>query len=73
MNNTIPPRLLRPSEVQEITTLDRTTIWQKVKSGTFPAPLKISGVRIAWRPEDIAAWIASCRAQTGDSSKKAEV
>ena len=55
-----PSRLLRTSEVQELTTLNRTTIWQKVKAGTFPAPLKIAGVRIAWRPEDIAAWISSC-------------
>jgi prophage regulatory protein len=57
---TTPTRLLRTAEVQELTTLNRTTIWQKVKAGTFPPPLKIAGVRIAWRPDDIAAWMSSC-------------
>ena len=52
-------RLLRPSVVYETTTLDRATIWRKVKEGTFPQPLKISGVRIAWRHSDIEAWIAA--------------
>ncbi len=63
MNHAPTPRLLRPALVQELTTLDRVTIWKKVKAGTFPKPLKISGVRIAWLESDIQAWIASCAAE----------
>jgi prophage regulatory protein len=53
-------RLLRPAVVQEITTLSRSTLWEKVRAGTFPRPLKIHKQRIAWRASEVEAWIASC-------------
>lgn len=53
-------RLLRPSEVENLTTLDRVTLWRKVNDGTFPRPLKISANRIAWRASDVSAWVDAC-------------
>lgn len=63
-NDSSPVRLLKPSVVEDRTSLDRVTIWRKVRAGTFPAPLKISANRIAWKDADIAAWIASCEQAT---------
>jgi len=34
------------------------TLWRKVGSGDFPAPVKLSVGVTAWRVEDIRAWIA---------------
>lgn len=33
------------------------TLWRKVKDGSFPAPVKISQRGVAWRVEDVQAWI----------------
>lgn len=44
----------------------RSTWWANVKSGKFPAPVKLLGARItAWRAEDIHALIASLSNEGG--------
>jgi len=55
-----PSQFLSPREVETKTTLSRTTLWRKVKEGSFPKPKKISANRIAWSASDLAAWEASC-------------
>lgn len=35
------------------------TLWRKVKTGEFPAPVKLSSRVTAWRAEDVRAWIQS--------------
>jgi prophage regulatory protein len=35
------------------------TLWRKVNSGDFPAPVKLSVGVTAWRVEDVRAWIES--------------
>lgn len=34
------------------------TLWRKVSSGEFPAPVKLSAGVTAWKVEDVRAWIA---------------
>jgi prophage regulatory protein len=51
--------LLREAEVEVITSLSKTTRWRKIKAGEFPAPVKISTRRCAWRKSDIATWLES--------------
>lgn len=46
-------------EVQNSTGLSRSTIWDKVARGTFPAPIKLSANRSAWRHSDLIAWQAA--------------
>jgi prophage regulatory protein len=60
METPTPTVLLKPAEVQRRLTLDRVTIWRKVRAGTFPEPIKISENRIAWREADVEAFIAEC-------------
>jgi len=36
----------------------RTTWWAGVKSGRFPAPVKLGSQTRLWRVEDIRAWMA---------------
>lgn len=39
--------------------MGETTIWDKVRSGEFPAPIKLTERITAWRIEDIEAWMLS--------------
>jgi prophage regulatory protein len=52
--------------ITEILPFSATTLWRKVKSGDFPAPIKLGSTMNAWKAEDVAAWIkkqeaASCK------------
>ena len=38
------------------------TLWRKVKSGSFPAPCKLSERVTAWRVGDIREWMSAQRA-----------
>lgn len=35
------------------------TLWRKVKSGDFPAPVKLSDRVTAWKIQDVHAWLNS--------------
>lgn len=37
----------------------RLFAWRGAKNGTFPAPIKLSEARIAWRRDEVEAWLAS--------------
>lgn len=49
--------VLRLPEVRRRTGLGRTTIYNLVKSGSFPAPVELPGKRIAWPSDDVTDWI----------------
>ncbi len=34
-----------------------STVWRKVKDGTFPAPVKLSDNITAWRSSAVYAWM----------------
>lgn len=51
------PRLMHIKEVMVTTGLGRSTIYKKIKEGTFPPPLQISPGCVRWKDLDIAAWI----------------
>lgn len=37
----------------------RSTMWRRIKQGTFPAPIKLSERVTVWRYEDVMAWVAA--------------
>ena len=51
--------MLRPSEVMERTGLSRTTLWRRVRAGTFPPALVLGENAIGWKASAIEAWLAS--------------
>ena len=59
-------RLLRLSEVQARTALGRSTIYRKMREGSFPQPLKIGARAVRWIESEIEAWRAACPRATGD-------
>jgi len=48
---------VRLSELIKIVPFASSTVWRKVKEGTFPKPVKLSDRITAWRKEDIRLWI----------------
>lgn len=48
---------VRLSDLRPIIGMSDSTIWRRVKSHTFPAPLKLSERVTVWRAEAIRAWL----------------
>ncbi len=55
----IQPALLRRPEVQRITSLRPSTLYDLIKAGEFPRPVRLSRQSVAWRRVDIDAWVES--------------
>ena len=51
--------ILRPPAVMARTGLSRTTIWRRVKAGSFPAPLILGENSIGWTAQSIDDWLES--------------
>jgi len=50
--------LVRFRDLRTMIPLSRTSIWRHVTAGTFPKPLRLSKNAIAWRRDELCAWIA---------------
>lgn len=48
---------VRIASLRPIVPFSYSTLWRRVRTGTFPAPVKISERITAWRVEDIRAWL----------------
>lgn len=54
--------LLSPKAVCEQTSLSRATLDRLVAGGEFPSPVRITQRRLAFRKDDVAAWLAKVAA-----------
>ena len=50
--------LERLGSVLQRTTLARSHLYDLMKRGEFPKPVRLGARSVAWRVEDIEAWIA---------------
>lgn len=50
---------VRERELLRIVPFSHATLWRWVRSGNFPAPVKLGERITAWRTEDVRAWMAS--------------
>ena len=53
-------KIIRSKEVQELTSLSRTTIWRLERKGEFPARVPLTSGSIGWRLSEVREWIKSC-------------
>jgi prophage regulatory protein len=56
-NTSSPQRLLRLPEVESLVGIRKSSIYEGVKAGTFPAPVKLSRRAVCWPAAAIDAWI----------------
>lgn len=54
-----PQRLLRLPDVCALVALGKSSIYEGVKAGTFPAPIKLSRRAVCWSASSIDAWITA--------------
>jgi len=46
--------------------VSRSFIYKQIKSGNFPAPIKLGQRAVAWRVQDVGNWIESRQLCQGD-------
>lgn len=52
-------RYIRRPEVERITSLSTSTIYDMMSKGLFPRPIKLTRKAVAWSEEEILEWLAS--------------
>lgn len=62
--------LLRLPNVIARVGLGRTAIYDAVRAGSFPAPIRLTATAVAWRRTEIDAWIAA-RIEASSKQRKA--
>jgi prophage regulatory protein len=50
---------LRRREVEQLTGLSRSSLYDLMSKGAFPRPIKLTGKAVAWPESAIAEWLAS--------------
>ena len=52
-------RLLRLREVVSIVGVSRATLYEMIRRGEFPAPVRIGARAVGWRQSEVQRWLAS--------------
>ena len=61
--------ILRRKQVEARVGLRRSSLYQRIAEGTFPAPIKLGGRAVGWIEAEIAEWLANRVAERGTSSE----
>jgi prophage regulatory protein len=71
--NIPPQKLLRMSEVSELTGLARSTIYGQISARRFPKPIRAPGVSVAlWPSSEINSWIEKVVAASAENQPPAK-
>jgi predicted DNA-binding transcriptional regulator AlpA len=58
--HTSEPRFIRLDEVLTMCRKSRSSVYELIKKGEFPAPVKLRGRSSAWISNEIVQWLKSC-------------
>jgi prophage regulatory protein len=53
------PTILRRPQVQQRTGLSRSTLYQYIKDGEFPASVQLGPRAVGWLESDVSGWITA--------------
>lgn len=59
MTQPTPPRLLRRRDVEALVGVKRSALYKWISQGEFPAPIRLGPQSVAWRSDELDAWISS--------------
>lgn len=48
--------ILRRRDVERVTGLRRSSLYEKIRAGNFPRPLKINSRSVGWLSSEVAEW-----------------
>ncbi len=51
--------ILRRKQVEARTGLSRSTIYDRIKAGTFPAPISLGEKAVGWIESEVNGWLAA--------------
>lgn len=51
--------ILRRKQVEACTGLSRSTIYERIRAGTFPAPISLGAKAVGWIEAEVDAWIVA--------------
>jgi len=57
MEQLTPGQLVRIKQLKEVTNLPKSTIYRLISENRFPRQLKLGERIVAWRTDDIIAWM----------------
>jgi len=66
-------KLLRRPEVEARTGLSRSTLYDWMKRGEFPQPVKLGLRIVAWRESDVTEWLESRETRGGSMTVPANL
>jgi prophage regulatory protein len=61
-------KIVRLPAVKEVSGLCRSSIYEGVAAGTFPAPVKIGLRAVGWRSSDLTNWLETRVSRLGKKS-----
>lgn len=67
-------KILRRPQVEELTGLPRSTIYQRMATGQFPRPIKLGGENsrsVGWPESQVLDWLEQRTVATGNQSATA--
>ena len=53
----LPPKILRLPKVEDLTGLSRSTLYQKIRDGSFPANISLGARAVGWLESDVVSWL----------------
>ncbi len=53
------PTILRRKQVESRIGLSRSTLYDRIRSGTFPAPISLGGKAVGWIESEVDAWLTA--------------
>lgn len=56
-NESVLPRLINRKQVEQITSLSRSSIYLLMSQDRFPKPIQIGDQRVAWVAHEINEWV----------------
>jgi prophage regulatory protein len=57
--SSLSDKIIRRPDVERITGLARSTIYDFMSRGEFPQPVKLGARAVGWRESNVLAWIAA--------------
>ena len=64
--------ILRRPEVEARCSLSKSTLYELIRVGQFPAPVKLSPNRVGWLESDVQAWLEARVAARAGGAARAE-
>jgi prophage regulatory protein len=59
------PAILRRRQVEARVGLRRSTLYQRISDGTFPAPIPLGARAVGWLESEISEWLNARTAERG--------